>query len=227
MLYIPSGLYRSPRAAGKLAYSHTPRHSLWWVLRDRTGALLNRFSRSKVRFPVALLIVLVGIGLLLGLNYWKTQSQKVPVGPSELSIYYNKVLEMNKLLKQDEVEYDRGAGGTPTANDYADRISPNNQKRFVRATDRMLNQVEGFLYDVYAMDGSVPAGAESHYAKLKTKLEERQRYYARLKDAVDQKNEARWKEAFANYDLMRDSGLAEEQALNNLQALILKPTPGS
>ncbi len=223
VLYIPSGLYRIPPAAGKLVYSHAPRHSLSWWVRDRMGAKLNRFSRSKARLPLALLLVLIGVVLVGGLFFVKNQTPKGPVVPSDLAVYYNKVLDMNKSLKQAEVEFDRGAGGTPNETDFADRTSLNNQKRFVRATDRMLKQVEGYLYDVYAMENAVPAGAESHYTRLKAKLEERQRFYARLKDGIDQKNQDRWKEAFANRNLVRDTSVAEEQALSQLQAVVIIP----
>ncbi len=186
---------------------------------------MNRFTRSKARWPMVFTILILGFALVLGLNFFKSQGQKVTPPPSDLKIYYDKVLDMNKALKQAESDFDKGAGGTPIVSDYADRTSLTNQKRFVRACDRILLQVEGQLFDVYAMADSVPLGAESHYVKLRTKLEERQRFYARLKDSVDKKIEDRWKDAFANYNLMRDAATAEEQALNNLQTMVLRPTP--
>jgi hypothetical protein len=222
VVYIPSGLYRIHVPGQKAVYSHPPRRSTSWWLRDRGGALLSRFARSKSRVQIAIMLLVLGIGLILGLNYLRSQSEKASNAPTQLTLYYNKVLDIDKSLKQAELEYDRGVGGVAGPNDYADRTSPNNQKRFVRATDRILKQVEGYLADVYTIGGSIPAGAENHYAKLKNKLEERQRYYARLKDAVDQKNEQRWKEAFANYDQMQYACLDEEQALNDLQTAVLK-----
>ncbi len=223
-LYIPSGLYRSEQVVGRVVNFNSSR-PLWWGLTDRIGAALNRFSRSKARLPMALLIVVLGLGLLFGLNWFKNQSQKLPEEKSAISTYYDKALSLNKSLKQAESEYDIGIGGLPQVGEFADRASPEKRTRFLRGTERVLKQVEDYLYQVQMMAAEVPPGAENHYAKLKTKLEERQRYYARLKDGVEGKNEARWKEAFSptNQNLVRETNMSEEQALNQLQAQVLKP----
>ena len=228
VLYIPSGLYRITPAnhngSRTINVNHRYKRSFGSGITDRIGAGLNRFSRSKARIPMVLLIVLLSVGFLYGLNQIKNQVPVVPEKPSELKLYYDKVLMINKNFKIAEDEFDRGAGGKPiAAGEYTDRITPNNRTRFVRASDRMLKLVETYLGEAYAMAGNIPAGAESHYAKLKVMLEEQQRYYARLKDGVDGKNEGRWKEAFAAVPIMRETRANEEQALNQLQALVLRP----
>ncbi len=230
VLYIPSGLYRimPARHDGTHKANVNPRYkarrAFSWSITDRVGAGLSRFSRSKARLPMALLIILLGAGFLFGLNQIKNQIPTVPEKPSELKLYYDKAFVINKNFKIAEEEFDRGAGGKPIAvAEYTDRITPNNRTRFVRASDRMLKQVETYLAESYSMVAAIPAGAESHYARLKVMLEEQQRYYARLKDGVDGKNEARWKEAFAAVNIIRETRANEEQALNQLQALVLRP----
>jgi hypothetical protein len=213
-------------ASGQPVPTYQRSHGLLWWLQDRVGARLNRFSRSRYRLPIALLIILVGVGLLLGLNYFKNQVPPAPVKESELSIYYKTVLAIDKKLVVAEDEFDKGSGGKPAGMaDFADKSSPNNRVRFVRAADRMVKQVEGYLSNVYTIGATLPAGAEIHYAKLKLKLEEYQKYYARLKDGVDLKNEDRWKEAFAGADILKQAKTDEEQTFNQLQAVVLKPTP--
>ena len=221
VLYIPSGLYRNTRTSRAGASG-----SVWFAITDVIGARLNRLSRSKARLPIVVLILLLGVGLLFGLNQLKNQNQKLDTGPSPLSVYYNNVTYIDKQLNIAEDEYVKGVGGAPLAGDFNDRTSVNNQNRFVRNTDRVLSQVENLLTSVYSMATVVPAGAESHYTRLKAKLEERQHYYARLKDGVEKKSQDRWKEAFANADVMKNSNVSEEQALNQLQALVLQqPQP--
>jgi len=213
-------------ASGQPVPHYQQSHGFFWWLQDRLGARLNRFSRSRYRLPIALLVILMGVGLLLGLNYYKNQVPPPPVKESELSIYYKSVLAIDKKLVTAEDEFDKGSGGKPSGvGDFADKTSPNNKVRFVRAADRMVKQVEGFLGDVYAMEATLPAGAEAHYAALKLKLEEYQKYYARLKDGVDLKNEDRWKEAFNGADILKQAKTDEEQTFNQLQAVVLKPTP--
>ncbi|MDB5081224.1 MAG: hypothetical protein JWP00_3148 [Chloroflexi bacterium] len=200
-------------------------HGFFWWLQDRIGARLNKFSRNRYRLPIALLIVLMGVGLLLGLNYLKNQVPPPPVKESELFIYYKSVLAIDKKLVVAEDEFDKGSGGKPSGIvDFADKATPNNKVRFVRAADRMVKQVEGFLTEVYAMGSTLPAGAEANYAKLKLKLEEYQKFYARLKDGVELKNEDRWKEAFAGAEVLKQARTDEEQTFNQLQAVVLKPT---
>lgn len=223
VLYIPSGLYRitPPNALSVNTYQPS-QASVWWWLGDRIGAMLSRLARSKARIPIAIVIVLLGVGFIFGLNFFKTQTQSPVVEvTSPLKLHYEQALKMSKELKIAEGQFDLGAGGAPLVGDFNDKVSPANKARFVRACDRMVKQVESDLTKVYAMAGSVPAGAESHYAKLKTKLEEQQRYYARLKDGVEQKDEARWKEAFAGLPIMKDSNAKEEQALNQMQASVM------
>ncbi|HEX2912898.1 MAG TPA: hypothetical protein VH186_18980 [Chloroflexia bacterium] len=164
-----------------------------------------------------------GIAFLFGLNYWKAQNNKVPVAPPALKVYYDSMFNLDKTLDRYEKEFELGVGGLPTVGEFQDRLEPNNSKRFLSNTERILKQVEDDLTTVYAMQDSVPAGAEAHYAAIKTKLEERQRYYARLKDAVEQKNQDRWKAAFDGLPALRDANAKEEDALNDLQALVLKP----
>jgi hypothetical protein len=224
VLYIPSGLYRIMPVSGQPVPHYQQSHGFFWWLQDRIGARLNRFSRSRYRLPVALLIVVLGIGLLLGLNYIKNQVPPPPVKDSDLLIYYRKALDIDKKLVVAEDEFDKGSGGKPSGvADFADKSSPNNRVRFVRAADRMVKQVEGYLTEVYALSSTLPAGAEANYAKLKLKLEEYQKYYARLKDGVDLKNEDRWKEAFAGADILKQAKTDEEQTFNQLQAVVLKP----
>ncbi|MBN9389564.1 MAG: hypothetical protein J0I20_16160 [Chloroflexi bacterium] len=175
--------------------------------------------------PVAFLIFVMGVALIVGLIYIKNQVPPVVAKPSPLSIYYNNVLSIDKKLMTAEDEFDKGSGGKPqSVDEFADKASANNQTRFVRAADRMEKQVEGFLSDTYAMQATLPAGAETHYAALKAKLEQYQMYYARLKDGVETKNEGRWKEAFAGLDALKQAKTAEEQAFNQLQAIVLTPT---
>lgn len=225
VLYIPSGLYRITPAVGQPAPRYKESHGFFWWVQDRLGARLNRFSRSRYRLPIAFLLFVMGVALLVGLYYLKNQTPPVPVKESALSIYYKNVLAIDKKLVTAEDEFDKGSGGKPQSMDeFADKASANNKTRFVRAADRMEKQVEGFLSDAYAMQATLPAGAEAHYAALKTKLEEYQKYYARLKDGVDQKNEARWKEAFAGADILKQAKTNEEQAFNQLQATVLTPT---
>src|SRR5205814_6547733 len=61
VLYIPSGLYRSNYTYTRSAYNESG--SVWWWVKDRIGAKLNRFAHSKARLPVALLILARRIGL--------------------------------------------------------------------------------------------------------------------------------------------------------------------
>ncbi len=212
-------------SSGQPVPNYQRSHGLLWWLQDRAGARMNSFSRSRYRLPLALLVILMGVGLLLGLNYFKNQVPSVPAKESELSIYYKGVLAIDKKLGTAEDEFDKGSGGKPTGvADFADKISPNNKVRFVRAADRMVKQVEGYLTDVYAMEATLPAGAEANFASLKHKLEEYQKYYARLKDGVDLKNENRWKEAFGGADILKQAKTDEEQTFNQLQAVVLKPT---
>ncbi len=166
----------------------------------------------------------MGVAFLVGLYYIKNQVPPVQVKESQLSIYYKNVLAIDKKLVTAEDEFDKGSGGKPQSmDDFADKSSANNKTRFVRAADRMEKQVEGFLSDAYAMEATLPAGAEAHFAALKVKLEEYQKYYARLKDGVDLKNEDRWKEAFAGADALKQAKTNEEQAFNQLQAAVLTP----
>jgi len=225
VLYIPSGLYRITPAARQSAPKYKESHGLFWWLQDRIGARLNRFSRSRYRLPIAFMIFVMGVALIVGLVYIKNQVPPVPVKESQLSIYYKNVLAIDKKLVTAEDEFDKGSGGKPqSADEFADKSSANNKTRFVRAADRMEKQVEGFLSDAYAMEAALPPGSEAHFAALKNKLEEYQKYYARLKDGVDLKNEARWKEAFAGADILKQAKTNEEQAFNQLQAAVLTPT---
>ncbi len=227
MLYIPSGLYRNRLPAGRTGQLSGSSRSFLWEAKDWLDSKLNRFSRSKARLPIILAVVLLGLGLILGLNTLKSQGQVVKVGPSPLQVYYDNMVSIDKQLRDAEADFNLVSGGAPVVGDYNDRITPNNAPRFIRGSERMLTRVEGFLTLVYSLNNVVPAGAESHYSKLKLKLEEKQRYYARLKDGVSQKNEGRWKEAFSNAPVMKDANTAEEQALNDLQALVLRPVPAT
>ena len=224
VLYIPSGLYRNAQLNTRATRARAASPSLWWTVTDRVGAGLSRFQRSKARLPIALLIVLLSVAAVFGINVLTHPAPPVDNTPSPLASYYKNVLGIDKQLKQAEIDFNMGAGGAPEAADYSDRISSNNSARFVRVSNLMLTQVQNMLTTVYDMKDAVPAGAESQYAKLTTKLEENQRFYARLKDAVNNKDEGRWKEAFTNLPTLRTATTQEEEALNNLQALVLKPT---
>lgn len=207
------------------SYNHPANdRSFLWKAWDEVSAVLNKVYRSKYRWAIVFAILVLGSGLIFGLNMFKTQTTKVVEKPSELAIYFDRMIVINKNLKNAEIEYDLGVGGTPTVNEYNDRVTPNNRDRFVRNTDRILKQIEGYLGEVQSLSSTVPAGAESHYAKSVARLEEMQKYYARLKDGIRDKNEGRWKEAFDNSTVLREAKQAEEQALNLLQALVLRPT---
>jgi hypothetical protein len=224
VLYIPSGLYRPLEVVGgnRVRYVRE-KTGILWKIGDAFGARLNRMKRSKYRLPIFFAIIVIGLAILVGLYQFKQASVQVAEVPSALNIYYEKMVVMNKDLKKAEEEYDRGVGGIPAVEEFGDR-STTGRERFIRNTNRILTTIEGYLNEMHAMGSTVPEGAESHYAKMLARLAEMQKFYARLKDGANDKNEVRWKEAFANQPALRDARSAEERALNLLQPLVLRPT---
>lgn len=230
VVYIPSGLYNKNYAA---TYQRSRIPGPLFHLFDFIGAGLSRFSRSKIRWPLVILIVLFGVGVLVGVFYLKQTTNKPPEVVPPIKTYYIEVLKIRTRVVDSLNEFNNDSGGMPLQTEYDDRRNPTKRERFIRAGNRVLAVLEKSIDDVRALNKNLPVGAENYQNKFLSMLYAQQKFYAQLKDSIEQNGNgvyrtdkewrALWDNAFKMKEEVRTTSKDEIEAMNNLQILALRP----
>jgi hypothetical protein len=228
IIYIPSGLYSRHNPGATLQPRRKPMPKPVFVVSDVIGAVLTKLYRSKYKWLVLLFITIGAIGLLAGLFFVKNAPPpEVKVDPP-IKVYYNSVFPVRTDVAQSLDNFKNEAGGIPLQKDYNYWLTPANKDRFVRACDRTLKTIEGAITQLAVLQekGLIPPEAQNYQMKFMASLVDRQRFYARLKDGINNKSQISWDSAFSLKDPMAESTSDEMSALENLRDLALKSTNG-
>ncbi|MEI6043413.1 MAG: hypothetical protein WCS37_03365 [Chloroflexota bacterium] len=230
VVYIPSGLYSKhlyePRPVSRLPVP------IYFLL-DLIGAGLTRFSRSKARVPMAGVLVMLGLGLVIGSFAYKQQTTKAIEVDPPVKTYYNKVVAIRSKVTNALTDFQNDSGGMPLQTEYDDRRNPAKRNRFILAGNRVLGILEQSITQVRSL-GEVPVGAETYQETFLAMLCAQQRFYAQLKDSIEQNStgayrsdkewRSLWDTAFQTKEEVRTALREEMAALNALQNLALRPT---
>ncbi len=228
VVYIPSGLYNK--------YQHRPvrRRRLpnpIYEIFDILGAGFSKFARSKIRWPLIMLVLVLGVAVVAGAVLFKQQNTKVIEVEPPIKTYYNKVVAIRSKMVNSLTEFQNDSGGMPLQSEYDDRRNPAKRNRFIMACDRVLKIVDNSINQVRELGVDVPVGAENYQNRLLNMLYSQQRLYAQLKDSIEQNGANRsdkewrsmWDNAFRTKEEVRETLKDEMEALNNLQSLALRP----
>lgn len=231
VVYIPSGLYSKSQYEPVRYRSRLP--NPLFHLFDIIGAGLSRFSRSKWRWPVLLLLLAGGIALLVGSVMFRQQATKAVEVEPPIKTYYSKIVAVRSKVVNALTEFQNDSGGMPLQSEYDDRRNPAKRSRFVLAGNRVLGVLDQAINETRSLGANVPVGAENYQTKFLNMLYAQQRFYAQLKDSIEQSSNgtyktdkewrALWDNAFKTKEEVRTAVKDETEALNNLQTLVLRP----
>lgn len=231
VVYIPSGLYNKNHYRPVRYQSRLP--NPLYHLFDILGAGLSRFSRSKMRWPMVIMLVLLGLGILAGSVMLKQKNSKPPEVIPPIKTYYTEALKIRTRVVDALTEFQNDSGGMPLQSEYDDRRNPAKRERFIRAGNRILGILAKSIDDVRALNQDLPVGAENYQTKFLTMLYAQQKFYAQLKDSIEQNGngvyhtdkewKALWDSAFKMKEDVREASKDEIEAMNNLQSLVIRP----
>lgn len=231
VVYIPSGLYNKNQYEPVRYRSRLP--NPLFHLFDIIGAGISRFSRSKWRWPVMLLVFVASVAVIVwGVFFRQPTIKAVEVEPP-IKTYYNKVVAIRSKVVNALTEFQNDSGGMPLQSEYDDRRNPAKRSRFILAGNRVLGVLDQAITDTRTLGIDVPVGAENYQTKFLNMLYAQQRFYAQLKDSIEQSSNgayktdkewrALWDNAFKTKEEVRTTVKDETEALNNLQTLVLRP----
>jgi hypothetical protein len=179
------------------------------------------------------LLVMLGFGLVIGSLVYKQQTNKTVEVDLPIKTYYNKVVAIRSKVTNSLTEFQNDSGGMPLQSEYDDRRNPTKRSRFILANNRVLAVLEQSITQVRTI-GEIPAGAENYQATFLSMLCAQQRFYAQMKDSIEQNStgayrsdkewRALWDTAFQTKEEVRTVLRDEMDALNSLQSLALRPT---
>ncbi len=230
VIYIPSGLY-SKKQHLPIRYKRRRANPLFALL-DLIGAGLSKLYRSKLRWPILATVFILGIASLLGLFNVRQQQTKITVVDPPIKTYYNSVVAINNRVTNALTEFNNDSGGMPLQNEFDDRRNPTKRTRFVIAANRVLGVVESSIEELRKIP-DVAIGAENFQSKMLNMLYLQQKFYAQLKDSIEQgtinrsdaERKTLWDNAFKMKEDVKVATKDEGEALTNLSTLALKATP--